>query len=39
MTLLDHPVIASRYFFPRMAAVPTPYWVEAADGSQLACYH
>ena len=39
-TLLDHPVVAQRYFYPRVAALPEPYWIEAADGSRLACsYH
>ncbi len=39
-TLLDHPVVAQRYFYPRAAAFPEPYWIEAADGSRLACsYH
>ncbi len=39
-TLLDHPVVSSRYFFPRRAAFPDPYWVDAADGSKLGCsYH
>src|SRR5438093_7251442 len=38
-TILDHPLVASRYFFPRRAAIADPYWVEAADGSRLACYY
>jgi fermentation-respiration switch protein FrsA (DUF1100 family) len=39
-TLLDHPLVSSRYFFPRREAFPHPYWVDAADGSKLACsYH
>ena len=38
-TLLDHPIVSSRYFFPRKAPFPDPYWVTAADGSRLACYH
>ena len=38
-TILDHPLVASRYFFPRSAAVPEPFWVDAADGSKLACYY
>lgn len=37
--LLDHPIIASRYFFPRQEAFDQPYWVPAADGSRLACYY
>ena len=39
-TILDHPLVSSRYFFPRREAFPHPYWVDAADGSKLACsYH
>src|SRR5437016_2450050 len=39
-TMLDHPLVSSRYFFPRREAFPHPYWVDAADGSKLACsYH
>src|SRR5512138_2656151 len=34
--LLDHPLVAARYFFPRRAFVPDPLWVEAAD-ARLAC--
>ena len=37
-SILDHPIVASRYFFPRPAGVADPYWVQAADGSRLACY-
>ncbi len=36
-TVLDHAIIAARYFYPRAAGIPEPYWVEAADGSRLAC--
>lgn len=38
-TLLDHPIVSSRYFFPRREPFPDPYWVEAADGSRLACHY
>src|SRR5215470_10038677 len=39
-TMLDHPLVSSRYFFPRREAFPNPHWVDAADGSRLACsYH
>jgi len=38
-TVLDHPVVGARYFYPRPAIVDEPYWVEAADGSRLACYY
>jgi len=38
-SILDHPIIASRYFFPRPDPCPTPWWIDAADGSKLACYY
>jgi pimeloyl-ACP methyl ester carboxylesterase len=39
-TILDHPLVAQRYFYPRAVSIPDPYWVDAADGSRLACsYH
>ncbi|MEM1033308.1 MAG: alpha/beta fold hydrolase [Myxococcota bacterium] len=34
MTLLDHPIIAQRYFFPRPARVEAP-WVVATGGERL----
>jgi hypothetical protein len=36
-TILDHPVVSSRYFSPRRAPFADPYWILAADGSRLAC--
>lgn len=38
-TILDHPIVSSRYFFPRREPIADPHWVEAADGSRLACYY
>lgn len=38
-TILDHPIIASRYFYPRSATLADPYWLDAADGSSLACVY
>ncbi len=38
-TILDHPLVSSRYFFPRREPFPDPYWVDAVDGSKLACSH
>ena len=35
--LLDHPIISTRYFFPRAAAPPTPHVVDVGD-AQLACW-
>ncbi len=38
-SLLDHPIISQRYFFPRQAVIPQPFWVEC-EGARLACvYH
>lgn len=36
-SILDHPAIAERYFFPRRVTFADPFHVTAADGSQLAC--
>jgi pimeloyl-ACP methyl ester carboxylesterase len=38
-TVLDHAIVAARYFYPRPAVIDEPYWVEATDGSRLACYY
>ena len=38
-TTLDHPIVSSRYFFPRREFFPNPYWVKAADDSRLACHY
>src|SRR6476660_7699064 len=38
-TILDHPVVSSRYFFPRRETVSSPYWVTGADGSRLSCHY
>jgi alpha-beta hydrolase superfamily lysophospholipase len=37
-SLLDHPLIASRYFFPRRDPIATPFYVHTADGFRLACF-
>jgi uncharacterized protein len=38
-SLLDHPVLAERLFFPRRAPLDNPFFVTAADGaSRLACF-
>jgi len=37
--ILDHPIVSSRYFFPRREFISDPYWVEAADSSKLACHY
>jgi hypothetical protein len=33
------PLFQAAIFFPRMVPILDPYWVEAADGSRLACYY
>lgn len=35
-SILDHPIISSRYFFPRPAPVPEPFMVDCGD-ADLAC--
>jgi uncharacterized protein len=38
-SILDHPLLASRYLFPRSAPLAEPLFVTAADGvSRLGCY-
>jgi pimeloyl-ACP methyl ester carboxylesterase len=37
-SLLDHPVISQRYFFPRQDSVPETFWVDCT-AARLACYH
>jgi pimeloyl-ACP methyl ester carboxylesterase len=37
MSVLDHPLITARYFFPRKVAVANPTWVDVEPG-RLACY-
>ncbi|MFK7986899.1 MAG: alpha/beta hydrolase [Sandaracinaceae bacterium] len=35
-SILNHPLISRRYFFPRAGSLPNPTWVEV-DGARLAC--
>ncbi len=38
-SLLDHPLISQRYFFPRISALEHTFWVDC-EGAKLACsYH
>lgn len=37
-SLLDHPLISQRYFFPRSGELSDPFWVEAGD-VRLACHY
>ena len=39
-SLLDHPLISERYFFPRADAPAQPFWIDCMDSTRLACaYH
>ncbi len=38
MSILDHPVISERYFFPRREAFDDPFVVKPALGLELACF-
>jgi hypothetical protein len=39
-SILDHPLISARYFFPRREGLPGPFMVECGGGDvRLACYH
>ena len=39
-SILNHPLISERYFFPRAQAPSRPFWVDCHDGTRLACvYH
>jgi pimeloyl-ACP methyl ester carboxylesterase len=35
-SILDHPIVSQRYFFPRADRFPAPFFVEV-DGARLAC--
>jgi len=37
VSILDHPLISQRYFFPREEGFADPFWV-AVDGDRLGCY-
>lgn len=37
-SVLDHPLVGERYFFPRPCRIPSPFWVEAGDAT-LACWY
>lgn len=38
LSLLDHPIISQRYFFPRAESIPQPFWVNCGD-ARLACFY
>jgi len=37
-SILNHPLISSRYFFPRQEAFPDPFWIDTGD-ARLACHY
>lgn len=37
-SLLDHALISQRYFFPRAASPPEPFWINC-EGARLACVY
>ncbi len=37
-SILNHPLVSERYFFPRPANLPDPFWVECGQ-VRLACYY
>lgn len=37
-SLLDHPIISQRYFFPRQETVPQTFWVDCPE-ARLACFY
>ncbi len=37
-SILDHPLISQRYFFPRRFPPPRPFWVDCGDDVRLACH-
>lgn len=37
-SLLDHPLISDRYFFPRPGRCPEPFWVDCGDARLACCY-
>lgn len=38
-SLLDHPIISQRYFFPRTSIIPQPFWVDCGDARLACAYH
>ena len=37
--ILNHPIISERYFFPREATIPQPFWVECEEARLACAYH
>ena len=37
-SILDHPLVSERYFFPRREQFKDPFWVDCGD-VQLSCYY
>lgn len=38
-SLLNHHIISQRYFFPRVADIPQPHWVDCGDARLACAYH
>ncbi len=38
-SLLDHPLISERYFFPRRAFLPEPFWIDCGDARLACCFY
>jgi pimeloyl-ACP methyl ester carboxylesterase len=38
-SILNHPLISERYFFPRKARFSDPFWVECGNEVRLACHY
>lgn len=37
--VLDHPLLNRRYFFPRPARFPDPFWIDVGDARLACAYH
>jgi pimeloyl-ACP methyl ester carboxylesterase len=37
-SILDHPILSGRMFYPRREGLKDPFWVETSGGSKLACH-
>lgn len=37
-SVLDHPLVTARYFFPRRVGIDNPFWVDCGE-AKLSCYY
>ena len=37
-SILDHPLVTTRYFFPRRVEIENPFWVDCGE-AKLSCYY